>query len=159
MVDLDPLQVTVFVNENNIVQLKKGDKAELTFANGEKREGILSFIAPAADEESRTFQVDVDLANDDNAIPAGLTTQVQIDGTSQKAHSISPAILTLDDTGAVGVKIVDENNIVRYIPVHIIADKSDKMWVTGLPDSANIITVGQDFVADGQQVNPVMVEQ
>lgn len=158
-VDLDPLNVTVFVNEKEVVQLQKGNEAILRFAGGVERHGVISFIAPAADVQSRTFRVDVSFDNaGENRLPAGLTTQVTIAVKSKQAHKISPAILTLDDAGTVGVKTVGDDDVVSFKPVTIIADKANVMWVTGLNDRETIVTVGQDFIAPGQTVEPVTAD-
>ena len=56
------------------------------------------------------------------------------------------------DTIKVGVKIV-EGNIVRFVKIQIIEDVSEGIWVIGLPEKTKIITVGQEYVIDGQTVN------
>ena len=68
------------------------------------------------------------------------------------AHLISPAVLTLDDAGAVGVKVVDSEDRVRFHAVNIIADTSEGVWLAGLPAKIRLITVGQEYVRDGQLV-------
>ena len=70
------------------------------------------------------------------------------------AQKISPSLLTLDADGVVGVKIVDEFNRVVFYPVELAISKPDGVWVTGLPETARIITVGQGYVAVGQEVEP-----
>jgi len=159
LVDLDPLEVTIFVNEKDVVQLEKGNEANLRFSGGETRMGKVSYIAPAGDADSRTFRIDVEMDNVENPLPAGLTAEVRIAVKTKKAHKISPAILTLDDEGQVGVKMVDQSNKVVFTPVEIIADEPSAMWITGLSDTAKIIVVGQDFVSNGQQVDPVTASQ
>jgi multidrug efflux system membrane fusion protein len=44
------------------------------------------------------------------------------------------------------------NNIVRYYPIQIIEDGPGGMWVTGLPEHVDVITVGQQFVNNGEHV-------
>jgi len=158
IVDLDPLEVDVFVNEKDVVQIQKGNKAILTFAGGENRMGQVTFVSPAADEETRTFLVHVEMDNADHKLPAGLTTQVEIEVKSKQAFQIKPSILTLDDTGAVGVKTVSADNMVVFTPIEIIEDTPTHLWVTGLQAGMKIVTVGQDFIIPGQKVTPVESE-
>ena len=47
------------------------------------------------------------------------------------------------------------NGIVRFIPIQIISDGPDGMWVSGLPDRVAVITVGQEFVTNGEHVKTV----
>jgi multidrug efflux system membrane fusion protein len=61
-------------------------------------------------------------------------------------------VLTLDDEGRVGVKIIDSSSRVRFLPVDLISDTPDGMWLGGLPDTIELITVGHEFVSVGQQV-------
>jgi len=53
------------------------------------------------------------------------------------------------------VRIIEQGNRVRFMPVTIVSDSADGMWVTGLPQTVTIITVGQEYVTNGQIVNPV----
>lgn len=70
------------------------------------------------------------------------------------AHFISPAILTLNEAGVLGVRSVDENDVVQFHPVQVLSDTSEGTWITGLPKQINLITVGQEFVKDGEKVLP-----
>ena len=70
-----------------------------------------------------------------------------------KAHRISPALLALDDSGGVGVRIVDARHVVQMVPVNVIKDDAQGVWVTGLPETATVITVGQELVGAGDRVD------
>jgi multidrug efflux system membrane fusion protein len=56
-----------------------------------------------------------------------------------------------------GIKIV-ENEIVKFLLIQIIEDGLDGLWVSGLPDEVTIITVGQEYVINGQNVNVQLSE-
>ena len=56
-----------------------------------------------------------------------------------------------------GIKIV-ENAIVKFLLIQIIEDGLDGLWVSGLPDEVTIITVGQEYVINGQNVNVQLSE-
>ena len=53
------------------------------------------------------------------------------------------------------MRIVAEADTACFAPVTVLAQERDGTWVTGLPETVTIITVGQDFVVDGQSVKPV----
>ena len=82
----------------------------------------------------------------------GITTKISMPLAMQSAHAISPAIMVLDDAGVMGVKLVNDNNIVEFAPVHVVEESVDGVWVSGLPDSATIIVVGQEVVFSGNKV-------
>ena len=159
IIDLDPLEVTVFVNEKEVLQLHAGNDVELNFSSGEKRKGKVVYVSPVADESSRTFRVDIRFDNDMNTLPAGLTVQVNIAVANKKAYQIPSSILTLNDAGDVGIKIIADQNKVEFAPVTIIDDTRTLMWVTGLKGSVRVVTVGQDFVVPGQIVEAIESEQ
>ena len=63
-------------------------------------------------------------------------------------------MVVLDDSGNVGVRIVDKG-IARFVPVTVLSDDPSGAWIIGLPDKVTVITVGQEFVSNGQHVEPV----
>ena len=67
------------------------------------------------------------------------------------ANKISPSIMLLSDDGIIGVRVV-ENNIVKFLPIEIIEDTQDGMWVSGIPNLSELIVRGQGYVENGQKV-------
>jgi multidrug efflux system membrane fusion protein len=155
VVDLHPMLVIGQVSENEVPLIKIGDKGWAKLVTGERAEGHLRFVAQSAEPATRTFRIELEVPNDTSAIRDGITAEIHITTRTVTAHRISPAILALDDRGVVGVRIVEAGNRVRFVPVQIVSDGPEGMWVTGLPPRVTIITVGQDYVTNGQVVNPV----
>ena len=89
----------------------------------------------------------------DLSFKSGITTKITIAGSELKAHKIPPSILTLQDDGTVGVKAVNEENIVIFYPTTSVKDTIDGIWVSGLPDKVNLIVTGQEYVAVGESVS------
>lgn len=154
LVDLDPITVSGFVTEHSMSGIKKGNTARIVFINGSEVEGSVSYVAPAANPETRTFAIEVTIDNPDNKIVEGMTVEIYLPMPEQQLHKISPSILSLNDDGQIGVKTLDDQNVVSFVPVQIVADKADYMLIDGLPETARVITVGQDFVVGGQTVEP-----
>src|SRR5262249_47395482 len=105
---------------------------------------------------TRTFRLELEVPNPQGTIRDGITAEIHITASSVEAHRISPAILALDERGTIGVRVVDQNRRVRFVPVKIISDGADGVWVSGLPHTVTIITVGQEYVANGQEVTVVV---
>jgi len=158
VVDLDPIELVAFVSERNISEITQGQKSSAKFVGGRTVEGVVSYVAPAADPETRTFQVEISVSNIDFSIKEGLTAKIKIPVKAKQAHKISPSILSLNDAGQIGVKIVGQGNKVAFVPVSILSDTPEYMWVYGLPDKVVLITVGQEFVVQGQVVKPVQAD-
>ncbi len=88
-----------------------------------------------------------------------MTAEAAIPVAAMTVHRLSPGVLTLDDDGAVGVRTVDPDNRVVFMPVSIAMQDAEGFWVTGLPETVTVITVGQEYVSDGQLVEPVPHEK
>ena len=154
MVALDPLYVVIHVNERDHDKLFYGQEVDLSWVGRDNRKGKVIYISPVADPNNHTFEIKISLDNKDHKIPAGLTTTVSLPVQKEMAHSIEPGSLILSDEGKQGVRVVDNQNRVHFYPVEILSSSSNKISVYGLADTASIITVGQGFVRDGDQVIP-----
>jgi multidrug efflux system membrane fusion protein len=152
MVELDPMRVVGQVSERQVAYLKVGDKAWAMLPGGISREGTVRFVSRTAQETTRTFRVEVWFDNPDGLIAQGMTAELRLPLDTALAHRVSPAILTLDERGVIGVKAVDAEDTVVFHPVELIEDTTEGVWIGGLPDELTLITVGQEFVRPGQKV-------
>lgn len=152
IVELDPLLVVCYVSENEIPSLKEDCAVEVRIPILNKTlPGKVYYQSHSADPKTRTFCVEVAIDNPHHEIPDGMTAEVVLSKGSTKGHKILPSYISLDDKGIVGVKTVEEGKVVFY-PVTVLNATPEVIWVSGLPEAADIITVGADFVVAGQQV-------
>ena len=93
------------------------------------------------------------IENPDFKIKDGITTELFIPTQKVIAHLIPPSSLTLDSEGRIGIRHINKDNNVLFSSVEIIGDEGELVWVTGLSEKVIIITVGQEFVVEGQKVN------
>lgn len=156
IVDLDPIEMAGFVTEKQVAMITPGAEVDVRLLDGRTAQGKLSYIAPSADPATRTFRIEVAVPNPERTIVEGMTATLRIPMNPVEAHRITPSTLTLDDTGRVGIKVVDDAGMVSFMPVIIVADEADGMWVAGLPEKLRIITVGQDYAAPGQVVKTMV---
>ena len=152
IVDLDPMLLVGRVSERDVYRFSVGAAAIGRLATGTAVSGPVSFVGQQADSATRTYRVEVTVANPGYALRSGITTEIDIHVGETTAHKVSPAVFALDDEGRVGVRIVDGDDRVRFQLVEIIADDDDGVWVRGLPEVTTLITVGQQFVVAGQRV-------
>ena len=157
IVSTDPLLFIGQVSERNVAVLEEGMPATVHFVTGEEREAVISFVAESADQATRTFRVEATLDNADGALRAGVTANLDVALPPVAAHFIPGSALTLSAAGQLGVRAVNAADEVVFHPASIIAEDTGGIWVAGLPAELNIITVGQDFVVEGQKVRPVLV--
>lgn len=154
-VDNRTIIVSANLSEFDARYVDVGDQAEARLATGETVRGRIRYVAPVADEATRTFAVELKVDNRDGDLRAGGTAELRIPAESVRAHQISPALLTLDDAGNVGVKIINDRGEVEFVVADIALSTGEGVWLTGLPETATIITVGQGYVANGATVDAV----
>lgn len=155
LVDLDPLVVVAMVNERDVGALQVGSEGQARLATGQEAGGRVRFIARTAEPATRTFRVELAVANPAGRLQAGVTAEMRLPLEEVPAHLISPAVLVLADNGSVGVRTVNAEDQVVFHPVTILEQEPRGVWVTGLPPEVTLITVGQEYVLDGQFVTPV----
>ena len=153
IIDLNPIKIQGYLSEFDVNKVSLGTKAIIENTNGLKKTGTISFISPSAETSTRTFEITIEADNADLSFKSGITTKITIAGSELKAHKIPPSILTLQDDGTVGVKAVNEENIVIFYPTTSVKDTIDGIWVSGLPDKVNLIVTGQEYVAVGESVS------
>lgn len=152
VVDLDPIRIVGRVSERDVSRIINGSEARAILPDGNELRGMVKFVSRVGASATRTFDVDVWVENSAGIIPEGLTAQLYLKAESERAHLVSPAVLTLDAAGAVGVKAVNDEGVVVFHRIQIVADTPEGIWLGGLPEVVTLITVGQEFVLPDQKV-------
>ena len=153
IIDLNPIKIQGYLSEFDVNKVNLGTKAIIENTNGVRKVGEISFISPSAETSTRTFEITIEAENADLSFKSGITTKITIAGAELKAHKIPPSILTLQDDGTVGVKAVNDENIVVFYPTNSVKDTIDGIWVSGLPDTVSLIITGQEYVSVGESIN------
>ena len=153
LIDPDPMLIVADIAEKDIAQVQLGSEAKAKLISGRYISGEVTFIASSADKNTRTFRVEISVDNEDRTIRDGVSAEIYIKGKEEAAHKISPAILSLNDQGKLGVRTVTADNRVEFKEINILEDTNSGMWVSGLGEEARIITLGQEYVFQGQTVN------
>tara|TARA_Y100000590_G_scaffold385444_1_gene457552 strand:+ start:223 stop:1131 length:909 start_codon:yes stop_codon:yes gene_type:complete len=153
IIDPDPMRLIGEVSEKEINFVKVGAKAVAELISGKEVEGVVSFVSTSANKGTRTFRVEIDVKNSDRSIRDGVSAQIAIEGDTILAHKISPSILMLGESGEIGIRTVNEDDQVEFKKIEILEDSMEGIWITGLPKNTRIITIGQEYVFQGQTVN------
>ena len=153
VVDYNPILVIGQVSEQEIKKIKSDIQGYAVLSTGEKLNGLLSYVSKTADSKTRTFRIELEINNSNFDIKDGITAELFIPTKKVQAHLIPPSSLTLDSDGKIGVRHIDSNNEVIFSDVEIIGDEKELVWVSGLPEEITLITIGQEFVIEGQKVN------
>lgn len=159
VLDQDPYLVIGDVTETEVGKLEAGMQGTVRLATGAVVEGELRYVASRADQETRTFEIELEVPNPTGRLTAGISAEIRLSVERVPAHRISPSVLALADDGTLGVKTVDDRDHVVFHAVDIARADQDSVWLTGLPKEVRLITVGQGFVSDGIKVRPVPVDE
>jgi len=155
LVALDPMLAVGEIAERQLGGVRAGDRATVRLVTGGTVEGTVRFISPTATEGTRTYRVDVEIPNRDGAIPDGVTAEIEFKLAPVIAVRAPRSALTFNAEGQLSVRTVDAANVVQSVPVTIVEDGREEVWLAGPEDGVRLIVQGQDFVKDGQQVEPV----
>lgn len=157
VLDDSPMLLVGMIPEQNIGSLVVGANVEAKLVDEKLLTGRVTYLARASDAASRSYRIEVEIDESFSGLREGITAEIMVDTETVLAHLIPSSALTLNDSGELEVKTLDPNDLVKARGVAIIGDENTKLgnriWVTGLTGSINLITVGQEIVFDGQRVN------
>lgn len=161
IIQLDPIKLVGFVPEANVGQITVGAMAGARLATGEEVIGEVAFLSRSADDLTRTFRVEIQVPNADLHISDGQTADILVSSDGRTAHLLPASALTLDNDGNIGVRVVEngpDGDVARLMSVGILRDTMDGVYVTGLPDTLDVIVLGQEYVDDGVPLVVTMQE-
>ncbi len=152
IIQLDPMKVVGEVTEKEVSKVKKKLKVEIELLNNISLKGQINFVSKSASPLTRTYTVEAEISNAGGEIREGLTAEIKVPVRETTAHLIPSYLLSLDDNGELGIKIAIDKKA-TFKKISIIEDTPDGLWVEGLPKITKIITVGQEYVIEGQEIN------
>jgi multidrug efflux system membrane fusion protein len=152
LLEQDPILFVGYVSQQDRHRLVLGDKGIIRFVTGLVAEGELRYIAAEADPVTRVFKVEVQIPNPDRSLVSGITAEIRIPVRFVSAYQISHALLSLNNSDQLGIKIVNAENRVEFLPIEVVKSTAAGLWISGLPKDIRIITVGQGFVRAGDEV-------
>jgi multidrug efflux system membrane fusion protein len=130
---------------------------------GQVFNGSITKIASAADSNSRLFDIEATIPNDDNRLRVGMIATLHLpNGTQSKPMPVVPMrsiVRPPDDPKGYAVYVVedkDDRTIARLKPIAIGTVVGDEVSVaSGVNDGSNVIVNGSDIVYDGEPVSVV----
>lgn len=153
VVDASRIRVSGQVPQLQAGEIQPGQQVTVKLLDGRELQGQVHFVSLAADPATRSFYVEVHAANPELWRVAGASATLRIQQASVSAHRVSPALLSLNAEGGLGVHVVNDDNTVVFNPVQVVSIEGNGAVVSGLPERVRIITQGAGFVRPGQQVD------
>lgn len=155
LVDLSPVIVAAEVSEAEAGLMQPGMAANVLLADGRTFPAKLRYVARTASAQTRTFPVEAELVTGDSPVAAGVSATLNVPAGDVPATLIARSLLTLSDAGQLGVRLVQADNTVSFMPIRVVDETPEGAWVVGLPEKSTLVAIGQDYLNDGVKVRPV----
>jgi len=153
LVELNPLKIIAQASEADVAKLNLGDQALASFDAYETKPASLTYISYQANAATGGYIVEASMDNTDLQLRAGISGRLHLDLAPIKAHLIPASLILLDAKGDIMVRSVDAKNRVQQQKLMVVGEAANGIWVKGLPEQVNLITVGQNYVSEGETVD------
>jgi membrane fusion protein, multidrug efflux system len=152
MVALDPMLAVGYVSQADRSFVDEHAPIHVLLADGSEHVGKLSMLAHVAQDETRSYAMEVTLENPEIKLIAGQNITIKVPLNYAQGHYIPSSALSLDDAGVLRVKTLDKDSKVHAQTVEVLSEDAEGVWVRGLEDHARILIVGHHYVTDGMSV-------
>ena len=159
VMDLSTIKVEVGVSEQVLNTINIGDKVDVTMTavSDLPLEGTVSTVSPAAGQTGM-YTVKIELPNADGIIKAGMMAEVNFTAERAEDTIVLPrnAVITKEDETYV---YIVKDGVAKKIMVELGIEAADTIEITkGLKDGDDVVTKGQTYISDGEEVNVVNAE-
>lgn len=155
---MEPVKVLVGVSEEDFPKIKKGMrvKVRLDTYGDEVFAGTVYLVHPTIDPATRTFQVEITIANKDHRVHSGMFARVEMQFGIQR-HVVVPDRAVVKQTGSGNKYVyVYRDGKVSYNKVELGQRLDDRYeLLSGVEDNAQVVVSGQSQLADGAKVQVV----
>jgi RND family efflux transporter MFP subunit len=154
LVQLDPALISVSVADRDVGNLEVGGKAMVTAGGAAQPvEGKIVRIDPTADLKTRSFKVEVEVANPEATLKPGMIATVDFRQEASGEQLIIPQHFLVTKMDSNGVFLVDDEDTARWRELSLGAVVRDQVVVeSGLEAGDVVVTVGHRGLVDGDKL-------
>ncbi|MFK7927842.1 MAG: efflux RND transporter periplasmic adaptor subunit [Myxococcota bacterium] len=154
LVQLSPARVITQVSDRDVVTLKAGlDVSVTASALGSQQEGPIVQVSPVGDGNSRSFQVEVEVANEDASLLPGMVARVAVERSLGDAIVV-PQDWVISRRDGHGVFVMVDG-VATWRRIELGQVLHNQVVVeSGLEEGARVIMVGHRELIEG---DPVLV--
>ena len=151
----DPMLAVVEIAERQIASVKVGDTAKVRLVTGVNLDGTVRFISQKASAQTRTYRVEI--ASDQPGRHDPGRRHLRGHAVAGARPGGAGAALRADLLVGRQARRQDRQDdaTVAFVPVGLVEDGTETLWVSGLEPAARLIVQGQDFVREGVKVEAV----
>lgn len=156
---INPVKIMISVSESLYAYIKKGMavEVELDALPEQKFSAKVSRITPSIDASTRTFPVELTLANDKELVKPGMYARVTMNYGTRK-NIVVPDVAVVKQLGSGNryIYVCKEDGTVAYQKVELGRRMGDKYEIlSGIADGDVVVTSGQVALKDGIAVEIV----
>jgi len=168
--DISGIRAYFSMNEKQLLKMKSqmtGDgsaassehtpEVELEMINGETypQKGKIAMVNNIINPTTGSVTLRADFDNPNLLLSSGSTGTIKVPSTYEDVFVI-PQFATVDLQGTKMVYVLNEDNMVKTVPLTITAQTNKEFIVKdGLENGSTIVTEGVSKLKDGQTINPV----
>ena len=147
-------EINFYISEKNISKLAIGNSVTV-HRLGKIFKGEITYIAPSADNNTRTFLCVAHITSENTTLKANTTVNLTVNTITKKLHILPNNCLTLNSDGKTVVVVLTPDNKeeksfktakASVIKVNVIKQTKDFIYVEGLPKNCLIVTLGNNFI-------------
>ena len=117
--------------------------------------GRVARIAPVFRETSRQARVEIDVANDEEALQPGMFARVEIEVGRADHATVVPLEAIVTRAGETGVFLAESSLQARFVPVRIGITQGGLVQIVTPPLAGDVVTLGNHLLSDGLPIAPV----
>lgn len=156
---INPVKIMISVSESLYTYVKKGMSVEVEFdaLPEQKFSAKISRITPSIDASTRTFPVELTLANDKELVKPGMYARVTMNYGTRK-NIVVPDVAVVKQLGSGNryIYVYNQDGTVAYKKVELGRRFGDKYEIlSGIADGDVVVTSGQVALKDGIAVEVV----
>jgi membrane fusion protein (multidrug efflux system) len=158
IVDRNIVRMTFDVPEGDFDAVASQTAVSISvLATGRTLVGTIARRSPAADPDTRTVHVEVDLENANHDLPVNTTGEVKIQVGKPK-ETVAIPLVAATITGTKASVFVVDGDTARKQTFEIRGEEGSNVYLsTALKDGTRVVTEGRELLADGDRVSPTEV--
>jgi membrane fusion protein, multidrug efflux system len=147
VMQINPLKVMVYLSEQFYPLIHKGMKADLTsdVYKDQKFTGDVYRIAPTISPSTRSFQVEIEVPNKNEALKPGMYVRVSLNLGEVETFVVPASTIMVQEGTNVRYVFLDKNSVAERVEVEIGKRFDDQIEII-----SEKIKVGDKLVSDGQ---------
>jgi len=156
LMQMDPVKVSIDVNETLIPNLNKVKQTEITTDAypDERFEGKITFLRPVLSPVSRTATVEITVDNPDNKLMPGMFARVKLEMAEDSLVFLPRHIVTDRENQTGYVWLIKNGKAIRK-QTNIIKEHNGRFAVTGILQGDTIVVSGLYELSEGKEVRNI----